>query len=275
MTTALVAASISALVALLTTILAAPLRFWVERNLQSHRLGAEYEYEQRRDLRSLIGRYHGRLVEAAEQLHYRCSNIYAHDPERWLEAPEGFYFQTTCYRVVHLVALSRAFEREAFYIDGRIAEPRDLEFLKFNKAFFWALGDTSLFEGLTYDESSSTDHFFFDELRLMGEAFYPRDGEPLPLSEFNESLAEQGNPFEEMQSFILGLRRGENRLRWDRLVVLDLLVMAFLNAVGYQTHRSTEREIAEVSAKIEHAEVRRNFVSWLPKLGLGEHLKLG
>ena len=270
MSNALVVAVTSAGIAFLTTILAAPLRMGVERNLHAHRLRAEYDYEQRRELRNLIGRYHGRLLEAAEQLHFRCLNIYAHDPEGWLENRGGFYFRTTCYRLTHLVALAHAFEREAFYIDGRIAEPTDLDFVRFVKAFLWALADTSLFERLPYNPSRSEDHFFFDQLRLLGETFYPRDRESMTIREFDATLNEHHNPFEEMEQFVLGLKRGEDRLRWDRLVVLHLLLIAFRNTVGYETHRSPKGEIATVESEIEHRQIRENLIAWLPKLGLAD-----
>jgi hypothetical protein len=268
MDTVIVAAGISAVVALVTTVLAAPLRVWVERNLQSHRLRAEYEYEQRRELRRLIGRYHGRLIEAAEQMHYRLLNIYAHDPERWLENPAGFYYKTTCYRLLHLAGVSRAFEREAFYIDARIAESNDLDFVKFVKAFLWSLVDPALFRGIDYDESKSHDHFFADQLRLMGEALCPREGECLSLDTFLASGDAADDPFGDMRTFVLGLRRAEDRLRWDRLVALHLLLVAFLNTVGYGLHKSSANDMSHIVRQFVHDEVPRNLLAWLPRLAL-------
>ena len=87
MTTAIVSAVIAVVVAFVTTLLAAPVRLLVEQRLLSHRLRTEQEYEQRRELRNLIGRFHGPLVEGAERLHYRMLNIYEHDPDRWLTSP--------------------------------------------------------------------------------------------------------------------------------------------------------------------------------------------
>lgn len=268
--TALVAAGISAVVAVITTLLAAPLRMWVERNLQSHRLKSEYEYDQRRELRRLIGRYHGRLVEAAEQMHYRCLNVYEHDPEQWLEKADGFYFRTTAYRLLHVVGLARSFEREAFYIDARIAEPTDLDFVKFVKAFLWALVDPALFKGLEYDESQSRDHFFADQLRLMGETFCPEAGECRLLSDFIAAPPTPGDPLHDMTEFLLGLKADEDRLRWDRLVVLDLFLVGFLNTVGYGIHRSSDDAIAFVVSKLRRDPIRVNLMAWLPKLGLAD-----
>jgi hypothetical protein len=274
MSTALIAALVSASVAVLTTILAAPLRVWVEQNLQSYKLRGEYEYEQRRELRKLIGRYHGRLVQAAEQLHYRLLNIYAHDPEPWLKSRDGFFFKTSCYRLMEIIGLSRAFERDAFYIDSRIAETNDLDFFKFVKSFIWVLTSTDLVEGLEHNEAIARDHFFADQLRLMGDTFCPPKGDCLTLAQFNVALNQEPDgegltePFDEIQSFLVGLSRSESRLRWDRLVSLHLFVIGFLNTAGYRLHESSEADIRKVVSQIRHPEVLDNFRKWLPRLDL-------
>jgi hypothetical protein len=43
------------------------LRFAHERDQMSRKLELDYEFEQRRELRALIGRYRGRLVDAADK----------------------------------------------------------------------------------------------------------------------------------------------------------------------------------------------------------------
>jgi hypothetical protein len=270
MTTAIVSAVIAVVVAFVTTLLAAPVRLWVEQRLVSDRLRTEQEFEQRRELRKLIGQFHGRLVEAAERLHYRMLNIYAHDPDRWLTSPDGFYVRTTAYRLLHLIGLARSFEREAYYVDARIAYPNDLDFVRFVKAFLWVLSEPELFSGLDYDESRSTDHFFADQLRLVGEAFCPRDGECLEMKAFFDMFKESDGPFEDVKEFLVGLQRDEDRYRWDRLVALDFLLIGFLNTVGYGVHKTTEPEVGAIVHQLRHPEVAANFVSWLPRFELNE-----
>src|ERR687896_464484 len=48
------------------------------RKTLEHRLEAEYRYEQRKELRKLIGLFHGRLVEAADAWRTRMNNLYDH-----------------------------------------------------------------------------------------------------------------------------------------------------------------------------------------------------
>jgi hypothetical protein len=270
MTTAIVSAVIAVVVAFVTTLLAAPVRLLVEQRLVHHRLRTEQEFEQRRELRKLIGRFHGRLVEAAERLHYRMLNIYAHDPDRWLTSPDGFYLKTTAYRLLHLIGLARSFEREAYYVDARIAYPNDLDFVRFVKAFLWVLSEPALFSGLKYDESRSTDHFFADQLRLVGEAFCPRDGECLEMKSFFDMFKRRKEPFEDVKEFLVGLNRDEDRYRWDRLVALDFLLIGFLNTVGYGVQKTTTPEIEAIAHQLKHREVAANFVSWLPRFELNE-----
>jgi len=270
LTTAIVSAVIAVVVAFVTTLLAAPVRLLVEQRLLSHRLRTEQEYEQRRELRNLIGRFHGPLVEGAERLHYRMLNIYEHDPDRWLTSPEGFYLQTTAYRLLNLIGLARSFEREAYYVDARIASPHDLDFVRFVKALLWVLVEPALFGGLKYDESRSTDHFFADQLRLFGEEFCPRDNQCLEMKAFFDTLKKRTGPFEDVRAFLVGLQRDEERYRWDRLVALDFLLIGFLNTVGYGVHKTSKPDIEAIVRQLKNPEVASNFVSWLPRFELNE-----
>src|SRR5215218_8364111 len=72
----LVAAIMAAAVSVLTSILAVlftPLgSYLVAKRQLRDRLKTEYEYEQRKKLRDLIGRYHGRVLHAAEEMHTAC-----------------------------------------------------------------------------------------------------------------------------------------------------------------------------------------------------------
>jgi hypothetical protein len=266
---ALIAAFVAAAVSILTLVLGAPLRMWVERYLQTYKLKSEYEYEQRKELRSLIGRYHGRLLEASENLHHRLDNLYRYEDERWLDSPDGYYFQTTEYRFLAVCSLARAFEREALFIDSRIAEPNDFEFLRFIKAFLWVTTSAVLFKDLPYDESRSTDHFFADQIREISDTFCSSPDELPTYAEFKSRLAEERS-FDDVQEFFLGLHSSEERLRWDRLVALDLFLLAFLGTVGYETQRPEDDELVAVAEKIRHPEIRRNLILRLPKLGLAQ-----
>jgi hypothetical protein len=99
------------------------------------------------NVRELIGRYHGRLIAAAESWSDRLGNLYYKgEREGWLNRQErGYYFATTCYRFLMVCSLTRAFEREAIFMDARYAESSDLTFLNFTRAFRWVVTDPALF----------------------------------------------------------------------------------------------------------------------------------
>jgi hypothetical protein len=267
------AAIIAALVALVTTVLATPLRLWADTILEARRLRIADEFEQRRELRKLIGRYHGRLIAAAESWSDRLGNLYyMGEREGWLNEPKGYYFVTTCHRFLSVCGLTRAFEREAYFIDSRSAEPGDLDFLNFMRAFRWVMTDPALFRdvGLEYEETVSQDHFFADQLRRICDAFCPAERDCLSYQEFEGAAEEPGHPFEAVFEFFVGLDFEEDRFRWDRIVCFHLLVKAFLNTVGYKTQVSSNEEFRAVASKIKHSEIVPNLRKWIPLLGLGE-----
>ena len=250
-------ALIAAAVALATTLLAAPLRVWADTVLQGRRLKAEYEYEQRRELRTLIGRYHGRLLAACESWSDRLGNLYYRGEEAgWLNTTSGYYARTTCYRFLTVCSLGRAFEREAYFIDSRYAEATDLDFVSFLRSFRWAITDPALFRDLDldYEESVSRDHFFADQLRWICDAFFPANAEMLTYQEFEAAVDVPESPFKDVVEFFLGLSPREDRFRWDRVVCLHLFVMAFMNTVGYTVQRSADADFEAVASEIQHSD---------------------
>src|SRR4051794_29883369 len=144
-----IAAITAVAVTLLTTSIKERLRFSTEKRLHRARADTDYEYEQRKKLRDTIGEFRGQLLEAATDFNYRLTNLDSNVGRPWLNvgglysAPPGdwYYFPTTVYRFAVLASVANRFERDALHIDSRIAEPSDLTFLLYTKAFRWALTD--------------------------------------------------------------------------------------------------------------------------------------
>jgi hypothetical protein len=256
--------------------LAAPLvQSRLSRKTLEHQLQAEYEYEQRKELRKLIGRYHGRLVEAADTWRNRMTNLYDHqagEAARRMTVDGAFsepdyYFGTTVYRFMSLASLARQFEAEAFYLDARIAEKSDLDFLKYVKAFRWIMTDLELIRGLDYQAWEARDHFLNDRYRGLCDAFAPESRLP-SLAEF-EAGAGRDPALEPVLCFFDGLRADEARLRWDRLVAHHLLVMGFLNLAGYDMQHSSDADIARAVGEFRNPQVAANLVRAIDHLGLG------
>ena len=54
------------------------------------------------------------------------------------------------------------------------------------------------------------------------------------------------------------------------MVVLDLLVMAFLNKFGYETQRSSQEDFDKAVNQIEHEKILGDLKFWMGRLGLNQ-----
>lgn len=260
---ALISAAISAIIA------------YVFR-VREHRLKlvADYEHEQRKALRAIIGRIHGRLLHAGNSLNYRFWNLYANTEKRWLAVeefrqPENYYIQSFVCRFMAVFVLVREFERQALYVDSRIATQSDMLFLKYVNALHWCMTDVSLFKGVCYDAFNPTDHFFSDSLRGYCDDCVDKDGELLKVEALIE-LSKTNKGLESVFLFFKGLSATEDRLRWDRLVSLHLLIAAFINSIGYSEHRTSRAKLFKIAAQIRNKVILENLAYWLPRHGLGK-----
>jgi hypothetical protein len=335
---------------------------WSERR----RLVSQHRHDERRKLQELIGRFHGRLLEAAVDWDRRMHQLYVSEPapDDWNppppengmsevayfldnsdreEDPEAYIhgkfldeseylFRSYVFRFLALCGLARRFERDAFYIDAKVGRPSDRQFLKYAKAFIWAVTNSDLHE----DIIPGRDHFPNDEFRPILDSCYcsgqapadlPRsasvagasDGETMPVfdlvrldalvkRDYEAHLARVGltrnggpegadehhsSPDEPLSRaletsdvpaagigrvilFFSGLRkdrRDEGRLRynWDRLCVLHLFVMAFINEFGYPWQERKREHFERARYEIVDPRVCQRFASALPELGLLPH----
>ncbi len=125
------AAVVAVIVAFVTALATAPIRFVTERRLHRAQAATDYEYDQRKELRAKIGTYQGRLLEAAANLNYRINEIYRSRSKGWLNVdgdytkrwPRGYFFNSTVLRLITFVAVAESFEREAIYIDAVVSTP--------------------------------------------------------------------------------------------------------------------------------------------------------
>jgi hypothetical protein len=263
-TTLLWAAVVSAVVSALVS-------YVLRRREARHKLELEYEYEQRKALRHLIGRYHGRLLNAANSMNHRLWNFYHHEAEGWLDAKgqytrPGYYLLSFVYRFLSVSALIRQFENEAIYIDRRIADQKDFAFLNYVTALQWVLTDVALFANLPYDSNSAKDHFFADQFRNYADACLV-DGKVVTFENLEKRL-QSDRSLDSVLAFFDGLCRSEDRLRWDRLVAFHLLLLAFINAFGYKTQYSPGEQRRDAAGQIKNAQVLANLAAWLPQHGL-------
>jgi hypothetical protein len=271
----LTAAVVAAVTALVTTLAATPLRYVVDRALLVKKAETEYEYEARKVLRTLIGAYHGRVLDAAVDLHHRMTNLYDEkggaERFRLLHVdgdPKGnYYYLSTVRRFLNLAALGLRFERDAIFIDARIAEHGDREFLYFVRAFRWAMTSETPFAAFAdYPSGKARDHFFSDQYRALC-AVITDERKFLDQPAFEE-LLESSHDLQPVLDFFDGLSPDEPRFRWDRLVVLHLLLMAFIRGHGYPMQQPEPDEFVRAVAQLRHTDAGSKVVARLHRLGL-------
>jgi len=182
---------VPAVISVLAALIAVVVSPWTE--VRKHR-GQRGETE-RDKLRDLIEKYHGRLLEVALDWDRRMRQLYEHESSTtrrgdsyetddvWLEllrgkdflSPNEYLFRSYVFRFLALCALARKFESEAFFIDAQYARRRDFDFLKFTKAFLWAMTSTDLHP----DDLPGQSHFPNDQLRpLLDQCYRPIGARP-------------------------------------------------------------------------------------------------
>ncbi|KAB0509269.1 hypothetical protein [Pseudomonas moorei] len=160
---ALIAAS-TTLTVLFLRALAKPV--W-ERSFHKFKLESDYRYDQRKRVREAISKYKVPLLNSAEYLNHRLWNFSKNAPEAWHvksadeQIKDKYYLQSFCYRFLLFFAICRKVDLELVFLDSTVSTKEDLELLKYLKCFPHFFCDAGIFEGLNYDHSKPTDHFFW------------------------------------------------------------------------------------------------------------------
>lgn len=260
------AAGISCATAILTTVV---LRYFVEDRLQRRRVEREYQYEQRKALREIMGQFDGPLLQASLDLHQRMRNLYQNSERGWLKGEEpGHYTLTTVYRLVALLRLAARLEQRALYLDPSIREERDLITLRYARAFQAVLSGTDLSRGMEYDKARASGHMFRETVREFGEVRAP--GEAFTYTYF-KSRAKSDPLLLPAFAFVQDVSPTGAPIKWDRLVSLDLLLVAFIERVGFDENEATDYVLSSTVQQFATLQVPENFVkTFLPFAKLAE-----
>src|SRR5215212_848907 len=273
-------AVIAAVVALLSSIVTTVITIWfkdflVVKSLLRDKLTTEYEYDQRKKLRELIGSYHGRVLLSADSLSRRTKNLLdSNEAKKWRKAdggynqPENYYFRTTVYRFLELYTYAHRFETQALFIDSRIADEQDFLFMQYVETFLRIAGDTHLYDDLDYDERESREHILIDNLREVCESCW--QGEDFATIEGFRTMLRRtpGTSLRSVLEFLEGLGTDERPLRYDRMVSLHLLLMAFINTFGYEYQVYKDEAFDKAVSQIQETKVLDNLNKWIGDMGL-------
>jgi SAM-dependent methyltransferase len=239
------------------------------------------------------------------------------DPEDHRRAdPEEYYFQSVVFRFLQLAAIARRFEGEAFYIDSTVAKPRDFDLLRYAKAFLWVMihAEITPDDGqpgrdhlrsdafrpmldlcystsdvakrlLPETRSSNNDELIFDLERYLAMLKLVDDKSEADLDGTGEEYRAEAYKgyVREILEFFDGVRpddfesNGRPRRRWDRLVALHLLTLAFIDDFHYNRNRDDikSRTRTAVTMLLYPETLQREFDVWLPRLGLARAREVG
>lgn len=271
LTTAAIAAGVSVVVAVITP----SLQYGFNKRFHRRKLDIEYTYEQQKELRNRIALYKGLLLETGGALRNRLWNFFRHEQDEWLRmrgscGESGYYLRSFAYRILCLLAACRLIERQALYVDSVVAAESDRRFLEAMKLNIAVWTKADLYAGLDYDGGRIDDHFFRDHLTDMADTLY-QDGQLLSLKEFTLRLSQDDTEYRTVFSFLDGTRRHEpNRFRFDRLVAVQLVLMATLNRFGYAYQRVPLDQFTAVARECEHPVVLANLCAMVHEFCLDE-----
>ncbi|MFD8005210.1 hypothetical protein [Streptomyces mirabilis] len=249
------------------------LKYGFDKRFHRRKLDIEYTYEQQKELRNRIALYKGLLLETGGAMRNRLWNFLEHEGHGWLRmrgsgAESGYYIRSFAYRILCLVAACRLIERQALFVDSVVAVKSDRRFLEAMKLNIAVWTRADLYAGLPYDGGRNNDHFFRDHLTDMADTLY--QGEQLiSFKEFSRRLAEDDHEYRTVFSFLDGATREEaGRFRFDRLVAVQLVLLATLNRFGYAYQKVPYSQFNAVVQECEHPVVLANLCALTREFGL-------
>ncbi|QGZ64358.1 hypothetical protein [Paraburkholderia acidisoli] len=254
--------------ATVSVLVTATVNYFFKRRENRHKAALDYEYEQKKASRELIARYKGRILREAVQMTGRQRNLYSNWKNGWMSKTpsvggDGYYFTSTVYRFLSLYTLLHEADSEAILLDTDIAQKTDYAFLKYLTVMRWVMTDVNLFDGLQYDSSKSSDHFFSDDLRVCTKPCW-LEGKVVTYDKFRaeQFVAVSTLP---ILDFFDGLQKSENRYRWDRLVALHLILAAYINKFGYDLQHATNKDIRGIAEQVQHRVILENLIAGLER----------
>ncbi|MFL1897510.1 hypothetical protein ACJWDR_00255 [Streptomyces tauricus] len=266
-------AAVSAVVALIVAVVTPSLKYGFDKRFHRRKLDIEYTYEQQKELRNRIALYKGLLLETGGAMRNRLWNFLEHEGHGWLRmrgscAESGYYMRSFAYRMLCLVAACRLIERQALFVDSIVAAKSDRRFLEAMKLNIAVWTSADLYAGLPYDGGRNNDHFFRDHLSDIADTLY--QGEQLvSFTEFSRCLAEDDHKYRIVFTFLNGATRGEGgRFRFDRLVAVQLVLLATLNRFGYAYQKVPQHQFNTVAQECEHPVILANLCASIREFGL-------
>lgn len=271
-----IAAIIAALTSLFTLFLLKP---FVEKRFLKFKLNEEHKYDQRKRIKDVLAKNKTQLINSAEQLNHRLWNFRENYSENWHSVSgdyfnqNNYYFNSFIYRILAFYAWLRVIDKQMIYLDTTIASKDDLNFIKYLQVFPQIMCDSSLFKGFEFDQNSSKDHFFrndFEDITLI----LVNGDTVAQYSDYFDSLSDSEEQYTRLCLFIDGLSPDEKRLRFDRLQLLHLAILAFLNKYGYDFQYTEKEKVKSILDKPRKSKLLKNYSTLIERAKLQDEKEM-
>jgi hypothetical protein len=268
-------ALISICVSVLTFLLTNWLKNYFENKLLQRNLETEHKFEQQKKIKEAIAKYKVHLLTACEDVNHRFWNLSSNHHRDWINingdyGREHYYFHSTVYKLLCLYAWVGKIKKEMIYLDTTIASKEDLEFIKLLKFFPNVMCDLTFIVGKDADGEYAVDHFFRTNFELLPDYISDKDG-PKSYADYKSNIPNLQKDLQSIYHFIDGVSPNEDRMRWDRLHLLHLTTIIFLNNYGYDFQQTDDKKLEEVLTKPKVSSYIKNYFNFLKEYKLDDN----
>ncbi|RLJ69575.1 hypothetical protein [Pedobacter alluvionis] len=267
-------ALLSVVVSVITFLITNYLKNIFENKLLQRKLEIEHKFDQQKKIKEVLAKNKVHLLTACEDLNHRMWNFANCYKEGWLNikgdfANHHYYFHSFAYRFLAVYAWIKKTQKEMIFLDTTIATKNDMEFIKFLKVFPQIFCDLTFLEGKNADGNYADDHFFRNVFELLPDCIILENGIK-SFSEYTDAVPNLQDCLKELYVALDGTSPDENRKRWDRLHLLNLTLIIFLNKYGYDFQRTDVKKMEEAVTKPKVSSYLKNYFTLLKEYRLGD-----
>jgi hypothetical protein len=267
---------ISAGVSIITFLLTNYFKNIFENKLLQRNLETEHKFSQQKQIKEVLAKNKVHLLTACEDLNHRMWNLSNTYKEDWLNVKGDYqndrwhYFHSFTYRILAVYGWIKKIQKEMIFLDTTIATKNDLEFIKFLRIFPQIFCDLTFLEGKDVTGRKQVDHFFKNIFGAFPDCLIKDDGIK-SFTEYSSDLNSYKTQLQSLYSFLDGVNPEENRKRWDRLHLLNLTLIIFLNNYGYDFQQTDETKMKAAMSKPKVSAYLKNYLVLLKEYKLDEN----
>lgn len=277
----IIAAIIAAVTSLITLGLTLIFRPWIESLTHKSKVQIDYDYEQKKRVKDTLAVHKIQILNSADSLKGRIANLFSNEESLdWISVngnfqnTDNYYFHSTTFRILDLLARIVHLNRELVYMDTTIASNEDTVFLKYLKVIQLSFQKYNLFDGLegelTFD-ILERDVIYRNDLEELSELLFDTEfGKIMSISGYKNLVELDSSKFRIIHEFLDGISPNENRLRYDRLVVLYLVLIPFLDRFGYDYQKVSNEKIKNIISRLKKKGVLPNFTNLIERYHLSK-----